>query len=104
MSENTEIEIETPFGMTEKISVGEVVKQGTILGPTLCCVEIDQINKIGENQERSLGKEHIAILIFVDDVMSAGNAEDIRKSIRNCRVMEQQKKVTYRVKKKTNIW
>ena len=95
MNENTVIEVETPFGTTEKITVGDVVKQGTVVGPTLCCVAIDQINQVGEHQERSIGKEFIAILVFVDDVMSAGSPEDIRKGIRSCRKMEQLKKVTY---------
>ena len=99
MNENTVIEVETPFGTTEKITVGDVVKQGTVLGPTLCCVAIDQINQVGEHQERSIGKEFIAILVFVDDVMSAGSPEDIRKGIRSCRKMEQLKKVTYGLKK-----
>ena len=83
----------------KKITVGEIVKQGTVLGPTLCCVSTDQINKIGESQERNLGKEYMAILIFVDDVMSAGNAEEARKAIRNFKEMEDLKKFTYGLKK-----
>ena len=59
----------------------------------------DQINKIGESQERNLGKEYMAILIFVDDVMSAGNAEEARKAIRNFKEMEDLKKFTYGLKK-----
>ena len=99
MNDGTIIEVETPSGMTEKLNVGEVVKQGTVLGPTLCCVSTDQINNVGENQERSVGRELIGILVFVDDVMSAGNAENIRKAIRNCREMEHLKKTTYGLKK-----
>ena len=99
MNENTVIEVETPFGKTEKTTVGEIVKQGTFLGPTLCCVSTDQVNNIGESQERSLGKEYIAILIFVDDVMSAGGPEDARKAIRNFKEMEDLKKYTYGPKK-----
>ena len=99
MNDGTVIEVETPSGMTEKLNVGEIVKQGTVLGPTLCCVTTDQINKVGESQERNLGRELIGILVFVDDVMSAGNPEEIRKGIRNCRTMEKLKKTTYGLKK-----
>ena len=99
MNKDTVIEIETPFGTTEKVAVGDIVKQGTVLGPTLCSVSIDQINNIGENQERSLGDQVMAIIIFIDDVMSAGNAENGRKTIRNCRELEDLKKVTYGLKK-----
>ena len=99
MNKDTVIEVETPCGTTEKVSVGEIVKQGTVLGPTLCCVSTDQINKIAENQERSIGNEYIAILIFIDDVMSAGNANEARKAIRSFKVMEDLKKYTYGLKK-----
>ena len=99
MNRDTVIEIETPCGTTEKVQVGDIVKQGTVLGPTLCCVSIDQINSIGENQERCVGSEVVAIVIFVDDVMSAGSADDGRKAIRNCRELEDLKKVTYGLKK-----
>ncbi len=41
MNRETEISISTPVGKTEKVKIGEVVKQGTVLGPTLCCIETD---------------------------------------------------------------
>ena len=65
MNNGTVIEVETPSGMTEKLNVGEVVKQGTVLGPTLCCVSTDQINSVGESQERSVGRELIGITLRV---------------------------------------
>ena len=99
MNEDTGIVVETPLGNTERVKVGEIVKQGTVLGPQLCCVETDQINKIGENQEKLVGEEMVGILIFVDDVMSAGTAEEIRKAIRNFGEMETLKKFTYGLKK-----
>ena len=99
MNKETEIVISTPVGKTEKVKIGEVVKQGTVLGPTLCCVETDQINFVGEDQSRPLGHVIVGILIFMDDVMSAGNAEIARKCIRNLGVMERQKKFTFGLKK-----
>ena len=99
LNRDTIIEVETPSGTTEKVKVGDIVKQGTVLGPMLCCVSTDQINKMGEDQERNLGNEYVAILIFMDDVMSAGYAEEIRKAIRNCKDMEDIKKFTFGLKK-----
>ena len=99
MNKDTVIEVVTPSGTTEKVEIGEIAKQSTVLGPTFCCVETDQINKIGEDQERLLGTQRVAILIFVDDVMSAGTAEDARKAIRNMAEMEVIKKFTYGLKK-----
>ena len=99
MNKDTEITVDTPSGRTEKRCVGEVVKQGTVLGPTLCCIETDQINQIGEDQGKPLGNQVIGILVFVDDVMSAGTAADVERCIRNLHEMEKQKKFTYGLKK-----
>jgi hypothetical protein len=91
LNESTEVTVLTPSGATEKLNVGEIVKQGTVLGPTLCCVVTDQVNSIGEEQTGSIGNQRIGILVFVDDVMSAGSAEDARSCIRNLREMEKKK-------------
>ena len=99
LNKETEIVVETPLGPTESAVIGETVKQGTVLGPELCCVTIDQVNNISENQEKAVGEIMVGILVFVDDVMSAGTAEDIRKAIRNFAEMEKLKKVTYGLKK-----
>ncbi len=100
MNKDTVFSVKTPSGQTDKVSIGEVVKQGTILGPpTLCCVETDKINDVGEDQERSIDGGVIGILVFVDDVMSVGTAEDARKCIRNLHIMEILKKFTYGLKK-----
>ena len=103
LNEDTNIVVETPFGKTDQVKVGEVVKQGTVLGPQLCCVETDQVNKIGENQDKALGDQIVAVLIFVDDVMKAGTADDVRKAIRNFAEMEKLKKFTHGLKRQI-IW
>ena len=99
LNENTEVTVVTPSGTTEKLKVGEIVKQGTVLGPTLCCVVTDQVNGIGEEQTGCIGNQRIGILVFVDDVMSAGSAEDARRCIRNLSEMERKKKFTFGLKK-----
>ena len=78
----------TPSGSTEKICVGEIVKQGTILEPTLCCVSTDKINSTGECQLSSIGQHKVGILVFVDDVMSAGTAKNARRTVRSLHEME----------------
>ena len=99
MNQDTEVTVVTPSGATEKINVGEIVKQGTVLGPTLCCVVTDQVNCIGESQIGSIGRHKIGILVFVDDVMSAGVPENARRTIRSLNEMEIKKKVRYGLKK-----
>ena len=73
--------------------VEEIVKQGTIWGPEMCCIETDSINRIGENCMTAIGEILYGILGYVDDVMGAGSAEKIRTCIRNMRWLEIQKKV-----------
>ena len=99
LNKEMEITIDTPQGKTRTVTVKEIVKQGTILGPNLCCIVTDQVNTIGEDQEKMVGKEKVAILVFVDDVMAAGDAEDVRKGIRNFNEMEKLKKFTCGLKK-----
>ena len=99
LNKDTEVTVVTPSGATKKLKVGEVVKQGTVLGPTLCCVVTDQVNNMGEEQTGSIGNQRIGILVFVDDVMSAGAADDARCCIRNLGEMERKKKFTFGLKK-----
>ena len=48
LNKESNIVIETPVGMTDSITVHEIVKQGTIFGPSLCSVSTEKINGIGE--------------------------------------------------------
>ena len=59
LNKETEITIDTPQGKTRTVTVKEIVKQGTILGPNLCCIVTDQVNTIGEDQEKMVGKEKL---------------------------------------------
>ena len=43
MNKDSVVEVVTPTSTTKKVEIGEVAKQGTVLGPTLCCVETDSI-------------------------------------------------------------
>ena len=40
--------ITVPVGNTENMQVKEVIKQGTIFGPIMCCAETSTVNSIGE--------------------------------------------------------
>ena len=99
LNKDTEVTVITPSGKTERLKVGEVVKQGTVLGPTLCCVVTDQVNSVAPEQTGNVSNQRIGILVFVDDVMSAGNADSARKCIRSLKEMETKKKFTFGLKK-----
>ena len=95
MNENAKIKVKTPIGETDVFEVREIVKQGTIWGPEMCCVETDAINRVGENCTTAIGDVLYGILGYVDDVMGAGSADKIRTSIRNMRWLEKLKKYTF---------
>ena len=46
MNRDCKVIIDTPYGITDHIYLKSAVKQGTVLGPTLCGLETDKINQI----------------------------------------------------------
>ena len=61
--------IETLVGMTDSITVHEIVKQCTIFGPKLCSVAKEKINGIGEEISTHITPEltiSIGAPVYVD--------------------------------------
>ena len=79
--------------------VEEVVKQGIIFGPIMCCASTSKVNTIQEAVNYQYGKVVIGMAIFMDDIAVLGTADKIRIGAQNCRRMEIEKKVIYRLKK-----
>ena len=96
MNEEATLVVKTPVGNTEEIQIRDLVRQGSIYGPTLCCVSTAKVNDIGEEVKESLEEIQIGMLIFMDDINSTSkDAENIKRAIRNCRALEEQKKFTF---------
>ena len=81
--------INTPFGETKNIVIEKIFKQGASYGPV-------------KPEEREIcnkyGKAHIEISVFIDNILAVGDAEEIRRGIRNCM------KIKHRISlKKTKI-
>ena len=72
MNRDIEAEVDTPVGLTNKIHIEEAVRQGTVLGPPLCGVSTNRINKMGKNGGIILNKTEIQCPIFVDDIIGMG--------------------------------
>ena len=96
---NKEADVITPAGNTDNIQVKEVVKQGTIFGPIMCCADTSTVNSIGEEVKYRYGKINIGMPVFIDDIGTAGKAEHIKKGINNCKRMEKKKKISFGLKK-----
>ena len=99
MNKNAEVIVDTTVGQTESISIKEIVKQGSIFGPIMCCATTSRVNNIGETVQYSYGKVDIGMSIYMDDIAAAGGIAEIRKGIRNCAKMEKEKKMRYGLKK-----
>ena len=39
MNRSSSIQVKTPVGTTESFTAEEIVKQGTVTGPIICCIE-----------------------------------------------------------------
>ena len=91
--------LKTPLGEVGPIKVDQIVRQGTIMGPKLCCINTDQINKIGRKCINTIGPNlQIETLIYVDDIQnSSSNIEGLRKAVTNLQLMEEQKGYTFNV-------
>ena len=98
MNKETDIIIRTPVGNTDNVQVKEVVKQGTIFGPIICCAETSTVNSIGEEVKYNV-KITNRMPVFMDDIATAGKADHIRKGIKNCARMEKEKKIRFGLKK-----
>ena len=97
MNKEIYVIIRTPVGNIDKVK--EVVKQGTIFGPIMCCAETSTVNSIGEVVKYRYGKINVGMPVFMDDIATAGKAEHIRKGIKNCARMEKEKKISFGLKK-----
>ena len=95
MNKEAVIKVRTPLGETEEFTCHEIVKQGTIWGPEMCCIETDSINRIGEFGESNIGELEMGILGYVDDILGGVKAEAVRRAIRKMRQLEKEKKYTF---------
>eukprot|EP00112_Aurelia_sp_Birch-Aquarium-sp1_P012703 Seg2675.2 transcript_id=Seg2675.2/GoldUCD/mRNA.D3Y31 product="RNA-directed DNA polymerase from mobile element jockey" protein_id=Seg2675.2/GoldUCD/D3Y31 len=100
MNSEARIVVETPSGYTGEINVKNIVKQGTIYGPQLCCVSTSQVNEIKETPVTIISPAVVCrAMIYVDDISGAGSKSMIENIGRNLRQMEETKKFTFNLEK-----
>ena len=95
MNKCAEIMIETPIGKTDRFTVGEIVRQGTVWGPKLCCVTTDEINSKVQSLKTKVGEISIGARVFVDDITGMGSMENMARIVESCRYFEENKKFTF---------
>ena len=100
LNNTSQVKIRTQVGETDCFEIGETVKQGSILGPDIACLETDAVNRGGSKQIQSYDSEiNIGITVHVDDVSTGGDPEDVVETARKLRWMESQKKFSFGLKK-----
>ena len=77
--------VDTPAGMTQEISVEEIVKQGTVYGPKLCCASTGKINEGLEETETIFPDLIVKALAYVDDLTSGGSRKFISAVMKKAR-------------------
>lgn len=65
------IKVKTPMGPTRESSIGETLKQGSVLASTLAALHTDGVNRMFKNSETGItyGNLKIQQLLFQDDIL-----------------------------------
>jgi len=77
LNNRTKIVIKTPYGKTEEYNVGELVRQGSVLGVIISANSLGTVVTDAENgrAETKMGNIHIQPLCFQDDIAAVGNTK-----------------------------
>ena len=79
------------MGETDEVTVTEVVKQGTVYGPKLCCVSTGKVNDGLKVEEILYPEVTLQSLTFVDDINSTGSREVVEEVMKKCAEKEKEK-------------
>ena len=100
MNKKAKIEVDTPVGITEEFEEREIVKQGTVIGPVLCCGSSEKVNSVGETPITHITPNlQTQGLIYVDDISGAGSRMPMEKLLQNLRKMEEEKRFLFSIEK-----
>ena len=99
LNQEVNIKVITPVGTTKEILVKEIVKQGSVFGTKLCCASTGKINEDNDNVTVLYPNVHIQALTFVDDIFRPGSSDDIKKTMKKCASLEDDKLWEFSIKK-----
>ena len=87
--------VDTPVGKTERFTLEEIVRQGTVCAVDMCGVSTDRINKMGEETGLTVSGVEIKHPIFVDDMLGLGTCNMIKAVEPKMQVLEETKRFTF---------
>ena len=91
LNEKANFRVDTPNGITKEIKVKEIVKQGTVYGPKLCCASTGKINENLDKQETIYPSVSLQAVTFMDDIFSGGAKNFVQAVMTNCKRKEAEK-------------
>ena len=95
LNEKARATVVTPYGETGEFELNSTVKQGGVSSVALCCSSLDRVNPIGRKIVTMFGPNiEIGAQAFVDDVESAGSLKVANDTVYNCKLLEDEKKLT----------
>ena len=79
-TKNAQIAIKTTVGMTERISLTNIIMQGTVFGSLICTSVIDKLAKIFFSDSKllykNMGELDVPLLGMVDDVLNVATCSE----------------------------
>lgn len=99
LNEEATFRVITPAGVTNEIKVNEIVKQGTIFGPKLCCASTGKVNNGITKSTVVFPSISIKAATFVDDIGAFGTKELIENTMKRCQEMEREKMMEFSTEK-----
>ena len=91
LNREAHFKVDTPAGMTDEIVVQEIVKQGTVFGPKLCCSSTGKINEDLNEEEAIFPNVIIKALAYVDDLTGGGSRRFVKAVMEKGKEMEKEK-------------
>ena len=71
LNKEARFRVDTPSGLTEEVKVKEIVKQGIVFGPKLCCASTGEINQ-GLHRQLLYPEVTVQAITFMDDINAGG--------------------------------
>ena len=99
LNKEAHFKVNSPAGITREVKVAEIVKQGTVFGPKLCCGSTGTINDGIEEEEIIFPTLSVKAVAYVDDIEGGGSKKMVKAVMENCAVKEKEKLWEFSVEK-----
>ena len=94
LNKKTIMQVKTPYGLTDPAEVSDIVKQGGVLGSSICSATTAEY--CGRNKGITIGDVQIATLAYVDDIIDINETNfDTKIAHHNAQEFSKEKKLDF---------